>query len=213
METARFEPATVEAGRHLFARPVTFLKGAVSIDDLPDDGRVEVAFAGRSNVGKSSLLNALAGRNGLARTSSMPGRTQELNFFEAGDGLYIVDMPGYGYARAGKRKSAGWQTLIRQYLRGRPQLRRVFLLVDARHGLKPSDEEIMALLDEAAVSYQIVLTKADKLPAAAVAEVVARVTGALVRHGAAHPHVHVTSSLKNTGIEDLRAEIAALVAQ
>src|SRR5712691_323679 len=154
----------IARGKALFKGPCTFVKGVVQIDDLPQDGRPEVAFAGRSNVGKSSLINALTGRTSLARVSVTPGRTRELNFFTLGkdEALTLVDMPGYGYARAPKAQVKGWTRLVRDYLRGRRELKRVFLLIDARHGIKPNDREIMTLMDEAAVSYQVVFTKADK---------------------------------------------------
>ncbi len=204
------EPLDPEAGRLLFARPITFLKGVVELADLPDDDRPEVAFAGRSNVGKSSLLNALAGRKGLARASGEPGRTRELNFFETTAPLYLVDLPGYGFARAPKTEIARWTALMRDYLKGRASLRRVFLLVDARHGLKPSDAEVMAALDDAAVSYQVVLTKADKLKPGALARTVAATEAAIAKRPAAHPTVRATSATSGLGLSELRAEIAAL---
>lgn len=205
-----FPPQAIEAGRLLFAREFSFLRGVAKLDGLPPAAPCEVAFAGRSNVGKSSLLNALTGRKALARTSSTPGRTRELNFFTFGDVVCLVDMPGYGYAKAAKSEARRWQALIRDYLRGRPSLKRVFLLVDARHGLKDSDLETMALMDEAAVSYQIVLTKADKVKPAELERICAAVTHALKRRPAAHPGFHITSSAKGTGIAELRAEIALL---
>ena len=206
----RFEPEEIERGRLLFARPIQFLMGVAKLDQLPEARGTEIAFAGRSNVGKSSLLNALAGRGDLARTSNTPGRTRELNYFEAGSGLVIVDMPGYGYARADKAAKAGWQRLVRAYLAGRPNLRRVFVLVDARHGVTSPDHRIMDLLDEAAVSYQVVLTKADKLLKPAFAEMEAAVAAALKKRPAAHPELHATSSVTGLGMAELRAEIAAL---
>jgi GTP-binding protein len=206
----RFSPEQIEAGRLLFAGPCDFQKGVVALAGLPSDERVEVAFAGRSNVGKSSLLNALTGRKALARTSNTPGRTREINYFALGDTHYLVDMPGYGYARAEKRQVEAWNRLIRSYLRARASLRRVFVLIDARHGIKPNDTAIMTMLDEAAVSFQVVLTKADKLKAEALAALAQSVAQALRRHPAAHPEMHVTSSEKRTGIEELRAEIQAL---
>ncbi|MEX1060691.1 MAG: ribosome biogenesis GTP-binding protein YihA/YsxC, partial [Methyloceanibacter sp.] len=164
MGTPEFTAADIAKGEALFKGACTFVKGVVRIEDLPKDGRPEIAFAGRSNVGKSSLINALTGRTSLARVSVTPGRTRELNFFTIGKNaaLYLVDMPGYGYARASKAAIKGWTRLIGDYLKGRRELKRVFLLIDARHGIKPNDEETMKLLDEAAVSYQVVLTKADK---------------------------------------------------
>jgi GTP-binding protein len=210
--TPEFDAETIEAGRKLFAGPCDFVKGVTRLEDLPETGPVEIAFAGRSNVGKSSLLNALTGRNTLARTSNTPGRTRELNFFALGDRAYLVDMPGYGYARIEKARSAAWQRLIRAYLAGRVELARVFVLIDARHGIKPNDEETMALMDEAAVSYQTVMTKADKPKPAELEAVIAATTAVLAKRPAAHPVIHVTSSAKGTGIDLLRAEVAALVA-
>ncbi len=202
----------VEAGRLLFAQACSFVISAVGPAKLPEPGLPEVAFAGRSNVGKSSLINALTGRKTLARTSNTPGRTQQLNFFDLGGRLMLVDLPGYGYARASKTAVRQWTGLTRQYLKGRAGLQRVCLLLDARHGLKASDLEIMALLDAAAVSYQAVLTKADKTRPKALAEVVETLGAALARHPAAHPEIRVTSALKGTGIAELRAAIAALAA-
>ncbi|MEJ8570902.1 ribosome biogenesis GTP-binding protein YihA/YsxC [Microbaculum marinum] len=201
----------LEAGRLLFARQWVFRLGVVKLDALPPADRAEVAFAGRSNVGKSSLLNALTGQNGLARTSNTPGRTQEINVFECEDAdLRLIDMPGYGYASAPKGKVQAWTRLVKQYLQGRPNLRRVFLLIDARHGIKAVDEPIMDLLDGAAVSYQVVLTKADKIGAAALDEVTAKVLAKLAKRPAAYPFVLATSSEKGTGIAELRAEIFVL---
>lgn len=196
----------------LFAGPIVFLKGVVRIDGLPVDPLPEVAFAGRSNVGKSSLLNALTGRKALARTSNTPGRTRELNYFRVGDALHIVDMPGYGYAKAPKAQVQGWNTLISDYLRGRPQLKRVFLLIDSRHGIKQTDENALALMDEAAVSYQIVLTKIDKISAAQLDRVREATAARLSKHPAAHPELIATSSEKRVGISDLRAAVAGLIA-
>jgi GTP-binding protein len=210
MSETPFTDAELAAAELLFARPWRFVKGVVDLASLPADGRPEVAFAGRSNVGKSSLINALVRNGGLARTSNTPGRTQELNFFAPADeSFYLVDMPGYGFAQAPKEKVETWTKLVRAYLGGRPNLRRVYLLIDSRHGLKPVDLEIMAMLDTAAVSYQIVLTKADKQPAHALAAVVAATEKALASHPAAFPAVLATSSEKGAGISELRAEIAA----
>ena len=204
-----------EATRLLFARPWTFVRGMARADDLPPiAGTIEVAFAGRSNVGKSSLINALTGQQGLARTSNTPGRTQELNLFrpEVEAGILLVDMPGYGYAEAPKEKVDVWNALIRHYLRGRPNLRRVYVLIDARHGLKKNDEEVLTLLDKAAVSYQVVLTKADKLKPGGIDKVIADTAERIRKRPAAFPEVLATSSDKGDGIDDLKAAIARLLA-
>jgi GTP-binding protein len=207
-----FTSADLARGEALFRGPCTFVKGVTRVADLPKDGRAEVAFAGRSNVGKSSLINALTGRSSLARVSVTPGRTRELNFFALGkDGaLYLVDMPGYGYARASKAQAKAWTRLIGDYLKGRRELKRVFLLIDARHGIKPNDTDTMKLLDEAAVSYQVVLTKADKPKASELAEIEAKVASDLAKHPAAYPQILTTSVRTGLGIEALRAAIAAL---
>ncbi len=199
-----------EAGRLLFAGPVTFVKGVVAMAGLPPADRVEVCFAGRSNVGKSSLINALTGRKTLARASNTPGRTQEINYFALGEARYLVDLPGYGFAEAPVAVVAKWQALLRQYLAGRQTLRRAFVLVDARHGVKAVDEEILTLLDRSAVTFQAVLTKVDKINRTERAEVIAQVQGALAKHPAAFPEIVVTSSEKGEGIETLRALIATL---
>ena len=199
-----------ERGRKLFAGPVEFLKGVVALEGLPPADRVEVCFAGRSNVGKSSLINALTGRKALARTSNTPGRTQEINYFALGAQAYLVDLPGYGFAEAPKAVVAKWQTLLRAYLAGRPTLRRAFVLVDHRHGIKPPDAEIMALLDRAAVTFQVVLTKADKVRAADRARVLEAVRAGLARHPAAFPEIVVTSSETGQGLPTLRALVAGL---
>ena len=202
----------LEAGRLLFAGPCTFFNGSARLDTLPEASLPEVAFAGRSNVGKSSLLNALTGRNDLARTSNTPGRTQQLNFFDLGGRLGLVDMPGYGYAVAAKTEIQRWTKLIEAYLRGRTTLRRVMVLIDARHGAKPVDEPLMRQLDAAAVGYQLVLTKCDKLTAGALASRIAEMSRLAGRHSAAHPETHAVSSRDGTGIPALRAALAALAA-
>jgi len=205
-----FDDDAIEAGRLLFAQACEFRLGVARLDQLPLGGPSEVAFAGRSNVGKSSLINALTGRRALARTSNTPGRTRQLNFFDLGGRLTIVDMPGYGYARASKGEIAQWNRLIRDYLRGRVELRCLCLLIDARHGIKPSDEELMEMLDEAAVSYQIVLTKVDKVKAGALAALTESVRTAMKKRAAARPHVLATSAQKGSGVAELRAFLAAL---
>ncbi|MDP4032866.1 MAG: ribosome biogenesis GTP-binding protein YihA/YsxC [Pseudorhodobacter sp.] len=199
-----------EAGRLLFAGPVDFVKGVVAMAGLPPADRLEICFAGRSNVGKSSLINALTGRKALARASNTPGRTQEINYFALGDSRYMVDLPGYGYAEAPKAVVAKWQRLLKNYLSGRQTLRRAFVLIDTRHGVKPVDEEILALLDKSAVAFQVVLTKADKVSRAERDAVIEQVRAALARHPAAYPELLVTSSEKGDGIATLRAIIATL---
>jgi len=198
-----------EKGRLLFAGETTFLKGVVAMDGLPEADRTEVCFAGRSNVGKSSLINALTGRKGLARASNTPGRTQEINFFTAGD-FYVVDLPGYGFANAPIAVVEKWQRLLKQYLSGRPTLRRVFVLIDARHGAKDVDEEIMSLLDRSAVTFQVVMTKVDKLRGDALEASLAKTRDALAKHPAAYPELILSSSEKGDGIEKLRAIIAGI---
>ena len=202
----------LEAGAALFAREPQFVLGAARLDQLPPADRPEVAFAGRSNVGKSSLLNALVNRRGLARASGEPGRTRELNYFALGQGLYLVDLPGYGFARASAGDIRRWTALTRDYLRGRVSLKRVFLLIDARHGLKPTDLEVMETLDRAASVYQIVLTKTDKVKPSALAAVAAATAGSISRRPGAFPRIASVSSHTGSGIDILRAEIAALAA-
>ena len=203
--------AAREAGRLMFAGPVDFVKGVVAMSGLPPADRLEVCFAGRSNVGKSSLINALTGRKNLARASNTPGRTQEINYFALGETRYLVDLPGYGYAEAPKLIVAKWQALLKSFLAGRQTLRRAFVLIDARHGIKAVDDEIMVLLDRSAVAFQTVLTKTDKISKVELAAVIEQVKGALAKHPAAYPELVVTSSEKGEGIETLRAIIATLV--
>lgn len=198
-----------ETARRIFAGPISFLKSAPALKFLPDPIVKEVAFAGRSNVGKSSLLNALTNRNGLARTSNTPGRTQELNFFDVGDPLLfrLVDMPGYGYAKAPKDVVKQWRFLVNDYLRGRAVLKRTLVLIDSRHGIKDVDRDVMKMLDEAAVSYRLVLTKADKIKASELATVTERTKAEARTHPAAHPDIIATSSEKGMGIAELRAAV------
>lgn len=208
-----FSAREMAAGRRLFAAQWSFSRAAGSIDALPPMRGVEIAFAGRSNVGKSSLINALTGRTALARTSNTPGRTQELIFFASGGVLHLVDMPGYGYAEAPKGKVEAWTGLIHSYLSGRANLARVYLLIDARHGLKSTDEAVLKTLDEAAVSYQVILTKADQVKAAALAALVEATAAALAKRAAAFPEILATSARKGEGIAELRAAIARLLAE
>jgi GTP-binding protein len=203
--------ARIEAGRLLFTRPWRFVLGAANAKGLPPVAGIEVAFAGRSNVGKSSLINAVTGRNALARTSRSPGHTRQINLFDADAGLILADLPGYGFARAAKTEVAEWTKAVFDYLRGRPNLRRVYVLVDARHGLKDNDAAALKALDEAAVSYQVVLTKADKVKAADLPNVVAETAGAIVKRPAAHPEVLATSAETGFGIDVFRAAMAALL--
>ena len=200
-----------EKGRLLFARQTDFVKGVVSMSGLPPDDRLEVCFAGRSNVGKSTLINAVTGRKSLARASNTPGRTQEINFFTVADSHYLVDLPGYGYANAPLPVVEKWQRLLKQYLSGRQSLRRAFVLIDMRHGIKSVDEEILNLLDSSAVTFQCILTKADKVKEPARQATLAQVRTALSKHPAAFPELILTSSEKGWGIEALRATIASLV--
>jgi GTP-binding protein len=207
------DPERAERARKLFSGPITFLKSAPALQHLPTPGVPEIAFAGRSNVGKSSLLNALTNRNGLARTSVTPGRTQELNYFDVGEPLVfrLVDMPGYGFAKAPKDVVRKWRYLINDYLRGRQVLKRTLVLIDSRHGLKDVDREFLEMLDTAAVSYRIVLTKADKIKASELAAVHAATETEARKHPAAHPEVIVTSSEKGLGIAELRTAVLEAV--
>ncbi|MCC7268844.1 MAG: YihA family ribosome biogenesis GTP-binding protein [Caulobacteraceae bacterium] len=204
-----FSADEIEAARVRFAHPVEFMMGAVKMEGLPAPDLPEVAFAGRSNVGKSSLINALVGRSHLARASNSPGRTREINFFVLDEALRLVDLPGYGFAKVSRSTADKFQNLGRAYLRGRPNLKRVYLLIDSRHGLKAPDTEALDALDKAAVSYQLVLTKADKIKRAEVEDVVARTTAAIAKRPAAFPRVLATSSEKGAGLPELRAEILA----
>ncbi len=207
------DPDFLESGRRLFAGPCDFVWAASKIDGLPPANLPEIAFAGRSNVGKSSLLNALTGRKTLARTSRTPGRTQELNFFDLDGKARLVDMPGWGYAAVGKEKVAGWTEFLKGYLRGRSVLLRVLVLVDGRHGLKPVDTEMLDLLDKSAVSYAVVLTKKDELTGAAAEERLAEMRAVLATRPAAFPEILFTSARTGDGIPELRASIARLLAE
>ncbi len=202
--------AQIEQGRRLFARPVSFVKSVVGLEHLPDASLPEICFAGRSNVGKSSLINALCNQKGLARASNTPGRTRELNYFNMSGRLYLVDLPGYGYARASKTDIAHWTKLTRNFLRGRAPLRRVFVLVDSRRGIMEADAEIMDMLDEAAVPYQIVLTKTDKLKKGQLNKISSASQQKTSKRPAAHPAILATSAEKKTGLDALRAEIVSL---
>jgi GTP-binding protein len=206
-----WSPEEIERGRLFFTRPASFVRGVAALDQLPPPAAAEIAFGGRSNAGKSSLINALTGHTGLARTSNTPGRTRELNFFSIGGALTLVDMPGYGYAKAPRTEVRNWQSVLRGYLRGRPGLLRAFILIDSRHGVMKADEEMFGLLDECAVTYQLVLTKTDKIKDSERDAVLARTQAIAAKRPAAYPGVHATSSVTGAGLAELRAEIAALV--
>ncbi|MCB9982840.1 MAG: YihA family ribosome biogenesis GTP-binding protein [Rhodospirillales bacterium] len=207
-----FSPAELETARKLFAGPCDFMLGVAALKQLPTADMPEIAFAGRSNVGKSSLVNALTGRKTLAKTSNTPGRTQQLNYFNLGGGLYMVDMPGYGYAKVSKTQRDQWTQLIFDYLRGRPTLQCVFILIDARHGLKDTDIELMKMLDTAAVQYRIILTKTDKVKREELEKVSNKITATLKKHPAAFPKLLPTSAHKGAGLEEFRAVLASYAA-
>lgn len=207
----KFTAQQLAAAEAQFTRPVNFMLSVARLEQLPDDIYDEVAFAGRSNVGKSSLINALFNQKKLAKTSSTPGRTQQLNFFNFDDKLYLVDLPGYGYAKAPEKLVKQWQSVLRTYLRGRPNLRRVFVLIDARRGIKKEDAEIMKMLDEAAVSYQIILTKIDKISSSELNKMQAQTAAEIEKHAAALPDIIATSSEKKTGLDLCKAEICSFM--
>lgn len=211
-DSSQENTAAQDFGHWLFEQECTFLIGATAIAQVPDSTLPEIAFAGRSNVGKSSLINALTRRKTLARTSNQPGRTQQVNFFDLGNRLILADLPGYGYARAPRERVLEWTKLIYAYLRGRAQLRRTCLLIDARHGLKESDREAMKLLDQSAVPYQIILTKCDKVKGPAQTQLIESITAEAATHGAAHPDVATTSAVSGDGIAELRVQLAGLAA-
>lgn len=206
-----FKPEDFEEANKLFRKKCEFMLGVAKLEQLPDSDLPEVAFSGRSNVGKSSIINALFYQKKLAKTSNTPGRTQQLNYFMLDEKLYLVDLPGYGFAKAPESTVKNWQRLIMAYLQGRVNLKRVFLLIDSRHGIKKVDSDIMEMLDKAAVTYQIVLTKIDKISAKELSSITLKTKEEIKKHAAAYPKVLTTSSEKNIGIEELRAEIASLM--
>lgn len=209
----KFSAEQLKSAEAQFTRPITFMLSVARLEQLPDDDYAEIAFAGRSNVGKSSLINALFNQKKLAKTSSTPGRTQQLNFFNFDNKLYLVDLPGYGYAEAPEKLVKQWQNILKTYLRGRPNLRRVFLLIDSRRGIKKEDLEIMKMLDEAAVSYQIILTKIDKISATELAKTLSQTSAEIAKHAAALPDIVATSSEKKIGLDMCKAEICSFMAQ
>ncbi len=209
----KFSAEQLKSAEAQFARPITFMLSVARLEQLPDDDYAEIAFAGRSNVGKSSLINALFNQKKLAKTSSTPGRTQQLNFFNFDNKLYLVDLPGYGYAEAPEKLVKQWQNILKTYLRGRPNLRRVFLLIDSRRGIKKEDLDIMKMLDEAAVSYQIILTKIDKISATELAKTITQTSTEIAKHAAALPDIVVTSSEKKIGLDLCKAEIYSFMTQ
>lgn len=210
-ETKDFLPKELDEGNNLFKNKTTFVLGVAKLEQLPLTEIPEVAFAGRSNVGKSSIINATTNQKGLAKTSNTPGRTQQLNFFNLADKIHLVDLPGYGFAKAPEAQVKQWQKVIFAYLQGRVNLKRVFVLIDSRHGIKKVDKDVLEMLDKAAVTYQIVLTKIDKIGAGNLAKVLTETKQEIANHAAAYPKVLATSSEKNLGIDELRAEIASIV--
>ena len=210
-ETKDFLPEELDEGNNLFKNKTTFVLGVAKLEQLPLTEIPEVAFAGRSNVGKSSIINATTNQKGLAKTSNTPGRTQQLNFFNLADKIHLVDLPGYGFAKAPEAQVKQWQKVIFAYLQGRVNLKRVFVLIDSRHGIKKVDKDVLEMLDKAAVTYQIVLTKIDKIGVGNLAKVLTETKQEIANHAAAYPKVLATSSEKNLGIDELRAEIASIV--